>query len=234
MVKADSDLFTVTFTKASGAKGDSNGKSLDLVVTQGKSTLDRARVRLGEGTNMEKFTLDGDGGTQLTLWQDGQDYAVAYTNGLSELPLNFKASENGSYSIGIEANSLDLDYLHLIDNMTGADIDLLQQTEYTFTAKTTDYASRFRLVFSNCEDAIGDDGAFAYVSNGEIVVVGNAVRNAGTTSLQVMDMMGRVLVCRDALNVSATSVSVAGMPAGVYVLRLIDGENVKTQKIVIE
>ena len=49
-----------------------------------------------------------------------------------------------------------------------------------------------------------------------------------------MDMMGRVLVCRDALNVSATSVSVAGMPAGVYVLRLIDGENVKTQKIVIE
>jgi hypothetical protein len=43
-----------------------------------------------------------------------------------------------------------LDYLHLIDNLTGADVDLLQMPEYTFTAKTTDYASRFRLVFSIC------------------------------------------------------------------------------------
>jgi hypothetical protein len=48
-------------------------------------------------------------------------------------------------------------YLHLIDNMTGADVDLLpllrgqgglnQPATYTFTAKTTDYESRFKLVF---------------------------------------------------------------------------------------
>ena len=52
-------------------------------------------------------------------------------------------------------------YLHLIDNMTGADVDLLSPEgviagedpqsptpSYTFTAKTTDYESRFKLVFS--------------------------------------------------------------------------------------
>ena len=242
-VKAtESNNFQVAFTKANGnARAHNTSNCIDLVIYQDRSTLDRARVRLGEGTNMEKFTLDDDVSTQLTLWQDGQDYAVAYTNGQGKLPLNFKAAENGTYSIGIETNSLDLDYLHLIDNMTGDDVDLLVPepaegpASYTFEAKTTDYASRFRLVFvPNCEDAVGDDGAFAYISNGEIVFVGNAVGDPGTTSLQVMDMMGRVLVCRDALNVSATSVSVAGMPAGVYVLRLIDGENVKTQKIVIE
>jgi hypothetical protein len=32
--------------------------------------------------------------------------------------------------------------------MTGADIDLLQTPSYTFEAKTSDHASRFRLVFS--------------------------------------------------------------------------------------
>jgi hypothetical protein len=42
-------------------------------------------------------------------------------------------------------------YLHLIDSLTGADVDLLTEPSYTFDAKTTDDASRFRLVFD------GDD-----------------------------------------------------------------------------
>ena len=227
-VKADSDAYTVTFTRANGAKANGNGKCLDLVVTQGKTTLDRARVRLGEGTNMEKFTLDGNESAQLSLWQDGQDYAVAYADGQSELPLNFKASENGTYSIGIETNSLELDYMHLIDNMTGADIDLLTMPSYTFETKTTDYASRFRLVFAPIsENANGCDGNFAFISNGEIIIIG-ATNNA---TMQIMDMTGRVIRnCTDGMH----TVSTRGMTTGVYVLRLIDGENVKTQKIVIE
>ena len=231
MVKADSDQFAVTFTKASGAKG--NGKSLDLVVSQDKATLDRARVRMGEGTNMEKFGLDGNKNTTIALQQDGQDYAVAYTDGQNELPVIFKAAKNGTYTIAIEANNLGVDYLHLIDNMTGADVDLLATKDYTFTAKTTDYASRFRLLFAPAEENVNDcDAPFAYISNGEIVVVGDAgTGDAGTASLQVMDVTGRVVrVCTDGVH----TVSTSGIPAGVYVLRLIDSENVRTQKIVIE
>ena len=239
MVKAtEANNYSVTFTKAiSGAKGSSNGQSLDLVVTKdGVSTgstpavLDRARVRLGEGSNMEKFSLGNKAQTSLALRHDGQDYAVAYADGLKELPLHFKAAEDGTYTIAIEANTLGVDYLHLIDNMTGADIDLLATStgsmdSYTFTAKTTDYASRFRLVFSTiCEDANGDNAPFAYVSNGEIVV-------SGEGTLQVMDMMGRVIV---SVGGHTRCVPTTGMPAGVYILRLIDGENVKTQKMVID
>ena len=90
---------TVSFSKAT-TKGN-HSTSLDLVVSQGRSTLDRTRVRLGEGANTEKFTLDGDQSARLSLWHDGQEYAVAFTNGLNELPLNFKAAENGTYTIGI-------------------------------------------------------------------------------------------------------------------------------------
>ena len=92
---------------------------------------------------------------------------------------------------------------------------------YTFEARTTDYASRFRLVFSICEDANGDS-AFAFISNGNIIVNGEG-------TLQVIDMTGRVVVCTDA----ARNVSTDGMTSGVYVLRLINGDNVKTQKIVV-
>ena len=98
-------------------------------------------------------------------------------------------------------------------------------TSYTFTAKTTDYESRFRLVFaSNNEDGSSTGSeAFAFVSNGNIVVNGEGM-------LQVIDVMGRVIVCRDAMN----RVSTSEMTPGVYVLRLINGDNVKTQKIVIK
>jgi hypothetical protein len=120
--------------------------------------------------------------------------------------------------------NLDTDYLHLIDNLTGNDVDLLVSPSYTFKAKTSDYASRFRLVFSNCEGAVDDNETFAYVSNGEIVI-----NQEGT--LQIVDLTGRVIVSRSG---RIQCVPTTGMTSGVYVLRLINGDKVKTQKIVIE
>ena len=46
----------------------------------------------------------------------------------------------------------------------------------------------------------------------------------------VVDVMGRVVRCTDV----ARNVSTNGMTPGVYVLRLINGDNVRTQKMVIE
>ena len=100
---------------------------------------------------------------------------------------------------------------------------------YTFTAKTTDYASRFRLVFSanpNCGDAIGDNAPFAYISNGNIVI-------NGTGTLQIIDILGKELV-RKELSTFNSQLSTSSFVPGVYVLRLIQGENIKTQKIVIQ
>ena len=80
---------------------------------------------------------------------------VTNKEGQGEMPLNFKANANGEYTITVNPENVEMGYLHLIDNMTGADIDLLQTPEYTFNAKTTDYESRFRLVFV-CGDANDD------------------------------------------------------------------------------
>jgi hypothetical protein len=46
-----------------------------------------------------------------------------------------------------------------------------------------------------------------------------------------VDVMGRVLVSRGG---HIQSVSTSGMSKGVYVLRLVNGDNVKTQKIIVE
>ena len=159
------------------------------------------------------------------VYQDNNEYAMVRSSAAGDIPVNFKAAQNGTYTINVSTEELDVNYLHLIDNLTGAEIDLLQSPSYSFSAKTDDYASRFRLVFAaNSEDgpSTGSE-AFAFVSNGNIVVNGSGI-------LQVIDMMGRVVVCRDAMH----CVSTTDMTPGVYVLRLINDDNVKTQKIVIE
>lgn len=153
------------------------------------------------------------------------------------MPLNFEATENEEYTISIKAENAEFEYLHLIDNLTGTDIDLLplgkggkedfQPATYTFTAKTTDYASRFRLLFSVSGDAASDNGApFAFINNGSIIV---SDANADAT-LQIVDMAGHIIVSADV----ARNISTNGMAQGVYVLRLIKGDEVKTQRIVIE
>ena len=233
LVKATADNnASVTFNKATPQKGRETMDYFDIVVVHDKAIIDRARVRIGEGVNLEKFCFD-DNHSQINLWQNGKDFSVAYVNSQSEFPLNFKTSENGIYTLNIETGNLDLNYLHLIDNLTGNDVDLLVTPSYTFEAKPRDYATRFKLVFdANAVDGPSTgSGTFAFISDGNIIVTDGLSTISGTcATLQIVDMMGRVVVEGDAMN----HVSTSEMAHGVYVLRLINGEKVRTQKIVIE
>ena len=61
------------------------------------------------------------------------------------MPISFKAAQDGTYVLNFEVENAEIGYLHLIDNLTGKDIDLLKTTSYTFEAKTSDLAERFRI-----------------------------------------------------------------------------------------
>ena len=232
---ASDDAVTFTSTQP---ETQGKGGALNLNVYKGsalrpfdgpkgpQTAIDRIRVRIGDGPNLGKFSLKSDG-TKMFISQDHHDYAVVYADKQGEVPVNFKAAKNGSYTLAVNPENVEMSYLHLIDNLTGADVDLLQTPEYSFEANTTDYASRFRLVFSanEMDGSSTGSGTFAFISNGNIIVTGDIT---GAT-LQVIDVMGRAIVNTDAVR----NVSTNGMQAGVYVLRLINGDDVKTQKIVI-
>jgi hypothetical protein len=109
--------------------------------------------------------------------------------------------------------------------MTGTDVDLLATPSYTFEARKSDYASRFKLLFSANADNNEVDEDFAFISDGNIIIL-----NEGEATLQVIDIMGRI-VSTQTVNGNASVNNVGA--AGVYVLQLINGNNVKTQKIVV-
>ena len=241
--EAEANLNKVTFTKTTR---ESTGKgSLNITLTQTNThsteTLDNAIVSFNEGSQLGKFYF-GEQNANIYIPQGGEEYAIVSAGNVGEIPVYFKAKKNGTYTLTVSptlnSQLSTLNYLHLIDNMMGADVDLLALRQaqgpasYTFTAKTTDYKSRFKLVFStNDEDGpSAGSGTFAFVSNGNIIINGGPSTGSGT--LQIVDVMGHVILsCEgDVINCVSTN----GLTAGVYVLRLINGIEVKTQKLVIE
>ena len=185
--------------------------------------VDVARVRFNEGSLMGKFDFE-EGGSQLYIPQGGKKYAVVPTQCQGELPLSFKAAQNGTFTLEFDLNEAEIGYLHLIDNKTGAEVDLMEMPTYTFEASKDDYAARFRLLFE-ANGAMGNDN-FAYYDGSTWVVTG-CHDNA---TLQVVDVMGRVLSSQTVNGSAELNINQA---QGVYVLRLVNNNEIKTQKIVV-
>ncbi len=220
---------TVSFTKAPDVSTTGGRNLLSMRVSRNRNSkddrvdTDNAIVRFGEGAMLRKLVLNPDL-SQLYVAQGGTDYAIVNAEAEGEMPVSFRAAENGNYTISVAAEGVGFSYLHLIDHKTGADVDLLQTPYYTFEAKTGDYESRFMLVFS--VGASADDEAFAYYNGSQWVV-----SNEGEAMLQVVDVMGRVLSSQNINGNAEVSIDRA---AGVYLLRLINGSDVKVQKIIIQ
>ena len=200
---------------------ESKGASLALNVNKNRGVVDRAMVRFGEGRTLPKFQLRNNS-TKVYIPQDNIDYAVVSAEAMGELPVNFRANENGSYTLSFTSEEVSFSYLHLVDNMTGNDVDLLQTPSYTFDALTTDYESRFKLVFATGNAA---DDSFAFYSNGNWII-----NNDGRATLQVIDVTGRILSSETVNGSVSTTINAA---PGVYMLRLVNGDNVKVQKVVV-
>ena len=251
VAKEDADVMTFTTEEPTGSPSPTLVINVNQTVTNRGGTttavIDRTIVRFDEGHQLPKLQIF-ENSTKLYIPQDNKEYAIVSVGRdamhcvSTEIPVNFKAKENGEYTLTISSpftsHLSPFTYLHLIDNITGADIDLLATngggdvkhyvpTTYTFTAKTTDYESRFKLLFSAIGGTNDDDEAFAFINNGQIILTGVGTCDA---SLQIIDMLGRIILTRE---VTPNSSLLTPNSPGVYVLRLINGENVKTQKIII-
>ena len=192
------------------------------VTTNRGTAIDRAIVRFGEESTLPKFMLNGNN-TKLYIPQDNKDYAVVSTNSdMGEMPVNFKAEKNGTYTLSFSSVEVSFSYLHLIDNLTGADIDLLENPNYTFNAQTTDYATRFKLVFATGN---ATDDNFVFFSNGNWLI-----NNDGKAIVQVVDVTGRILKSEQIEGCYSLNINAA---PGVYMFRLINGNDMKVQKVVV-
>ena len=200
-----------------------------LNVTKDRSNaIDRAIVRFGQGDVLPKFMLNQNN-TKMYIPQDDDDFAVVRSNRDGKLPVSFEPSEDGVYSISVNSENVHVRFLHLIDHQVDVEVDLLQNPNYVFKAKTTDPADRFTLVFKTGhykELFASDSGSFSFCNNGNWII-----DNEGDAILQVIDVNGQILSSEEISGCVSKHIEAA---PGVYMLRLVNGSDVKVQKIVVE
>ena len=188
------------------------------IVAGNDKAQDNAFIQLGGGNTLRKMTIS-DNSSVVYVMNNGKDYAATRIDALEgSMPVCFKANKLGSYTITVEAKDIKTDYLHLIDNFTHEDIDLLLEPSYSFIASNGDNESRFTLVFRAEGSAGITNDIFAYQNGNDIIVNGEG-------ELQVFDVMGRLMMTKRINNGETINISTTG----VYIFKL----NEKTQKIVI-
>ena len=228
-VIAAEDGETMTFTtQAPGAKA-----SIVLNLNQGRgNTIDRAIVSVGQGRTLPKFMFNPYD-TKLYMPKNGEDYAVVRGNTSDDIPVSFEPAEDGYYNISVDVRNMNLRSLVLKDRVRNVNIDLLRTPTYQFKASIYDRTDRFLLTFRTTNGIYKEKimkGAnsedFGFFSYGNWVI-----DNEGEATLQVIDLNGRVLSSENIYGSTSIQVDVA---PGVYMLRLINGDNVKIQKVVVE
>ena len=179
---------------------------------------DVAFALFGEGSGLGKIDHQNPDIPMIYIHQDDEDYAIAtMEDDTKTFNLDFVAKTTGNYTLSVKPEG-KFSYIHVIDKVTGEEIDMLREKEYSFIASVTDDADRFIVCLEHFDDA--DGTVFAYQSGTDIVVVGEG-------ELQVFDVMGR-LVAKQYVN-GVETWRAASVQTGVYILRL-EG---KTQKMVV-
>lgn len=183
---------------------------------------DVARVSFREGRGLNKIQHYNEEAPMLYVINEGEHFASAnMSDGTSLIELGFETKAMGQYTLSFKSNS-NFNYMHLIDKLTGADIDMLAEGEYTFVGSSYDDSDRFIVKLNeNAGLVTANSEIFAWQNGNNVIVEGEG-------ELQVFDVTGRMMT-----SVMVNGIETVNIPSqGVYVFRMV-GNEIKTQKIVV-
>ena len=199
------------------SKGNDDNNNIWFAVANSKYE-DKACIEFRKGHGLNKISHLNEEAPMLYVNYNGEKFASADVNPAAKvINLNFEAKTTGMFTLSCKANG-NFSYLHLYDRLTGNDVDMLLEGEYSFIASPTDNENRFLVVLDPLEALETLDGTFAYQNGNDIIVNGEG-------NLQIFDVMGRLIATQRINGVETVNVSMTG----VYIFKL----NEKTQKIVV-
>lgn len=222
LVKANEEGQSVTLNpqnKRGGDNEESEHAPYIFVDVDGERTY----VKMTKGVNMPLLDFKGRH-SSVYLARDNKKYIMFANEKAQNIDLCYEP-KYGQHQLNVSLKGANPGYLHLIDRLTGADIDLLATPSYDFKSTANDYPFRFMLVL-NAESINHEDSeTFAFVNDGNIIINGKGI-------LQVFDMLGHQLFTKE-LSTINSQLSTPNSP-GVYMLQLITDNETKTQKIIIK
>lgn len=180
---------------------------------------DEAYAWFDKGIGLNKIEHRNSEIPMLYINQNDENFAIAtMSDETQSFNLNFKAAAMGKYTLSYKAKG-EYNYLHVIDRLTGEDVDMLLDGEYSFIGAPNDNDNRFIVKLSyNANSNATDNDIFAYQSGSDIIVNGEG-------ELQIFDVTGRKVATQHVNGVETINVQLQG----VYIFKL----NEKVQKIVV-
>ena len=153
----------------------------------------------------------------------GNKYSIVNRDeDVEEVEFCFNAKKIGNYTIDVIPHG-DFASIKLYDRVENVETDMTTGKGYKFFAvDSKDNYNRFVLKFVKKADM--EDGNFVYQSGEDLII------NAEGT-IQIMDVMGRLFYQGTSSGVSRVNVS--GMENAAYIVRNINNNEVRIQKIVI-
>ena len=218
LVQTDVDDKVATFHETAQRGAKSNGDNIKFIVSNSQYA-DVTYALFDKGFGLSKINHRNADIPMLYINQNDEDYAIAtMDDNTKSFNLNLKAKTTGKYTLSYKADG-NFSYLHVIDRLTGEDVDMLMEGEYSFIASPSDAANRFivRLEYLNGIEN-SENSIFAYQSGSDIIVNGEG-------ELQIFDVMGRRVATQYVSGVETINLQ----SHGVYIFKL----NEKTQKIVV-
>ncbi len=202
---------------AEHAPAKANNDEIMLTVSNSQYQ-DVAYAVFGDRYGLKKIVHRSAEAPMLYIPQNNRKYAVAMmSDDTKSFNLNFKAMTMGSYTLSYKSKG-DFDYVHVIDRLTGEDIDMLQG-EYSFIATPYDNENRFIVRLGYMPNNEGTENEIFAYQNGNNILV------SGEGELQVFDVTGRMVATQHVNGVETINVQ----SHGVYIFKL----NEKVQKIVV-
>lgn len=205
-----------------GAKAEQS-EYINLIAS-GKAGRDNVIINLaGKQEGFTKMQNFNESIATVYVTEDNTRYGIYNCNSdIEEVVVSFNAKDMGDYTIAAVAEG-GFSSVVLVDLFTGIETDLLT-SGYTFAAKSGDNAERFVVRFSYSQESAMDSN-FVYQSGEDLIIMAEG-------ALQIVDMLGRVVYYSEVAT-DVTRVNVSNFDNAAYIVRVVNGEGVKTQKVVI-
>lgn len=181
-----------------------------------------------------------DGAIALNSLLENTDYVIQGRplpfDGTDEVPLSFKATNAGDYTIAIDhvdglfASSQDI---ILKDNTNGTETNL-KQNPYNFTAQAGATNTRFSLKYQKTlgvtTASLDDNSIVVYTNHGIINIKSN---NSSIDNVKLYDIRGRLLDEKTKINANETSLESSKYASQVLIVKITSVDNKVVSKKVV-
>ena len=200
-----------------------SNNSLNITAT-GNAGKDNVVINFaGKSEGFDKLQNFNDAIATVYVAEGGKNYGIYNCDAdVQEVELSFNANKMGNYTISIEPNG-KFETVTLVDRFTGVETNMLVE-DYNFTAMSSDNHNRFIVRFANGQQTT-DNSHFVYQSGEELILNIQG-------EVQIVDVLGRVVYNGEAMN-DINRINVSSFNSGAYMVKVMNGNEVKVEKVVI-